>query len=143
MQVATEVHDFAVTIPVGTPADAPYVETLTLDYRTIVTIDLMVPPGPGGVMGFAVLHSGTQVFPYNSGTWFVWDGTDQSWDLADLPDSQGWQIAGYNEGNYPHTVYVRLHTVPVTSSAAAPPAPVAYTSSEPAPLTLADLTPIS
>ena len=143
MQVATEVHAFQVTIPTGTPVSAPYVETLTLDYRTVVTVDLMVPSGPAGTMGFAVLHSGTQMLPVEEGTWFVWDGLDQSWDMADLPDSQGWQVAGYNLGDYDHTVYVRLHTVPVTAGEASVPAPVGYVTSSVAPLTLADLVPIS
>ena len=143
MQVATEVHAFQVTIPAGTSVGAPYVETLTLDYRTIVTVDLMVPSGPGGVMGFAVWHSGTQVLPIEPGVWFVWDGLDQSWDMTDLPDSQGWQVAGYNSGDYDHTVYVRLHTVPVVAGEAPAPAFTGDAVQSSAPLTMADLVPIS
>lgn len=107
--MAIEVYQFAVTIPAGTANTSPYSANLTLPLFDIESIDLEVPPGPSGLMGFYLALSGQQWIPHSTGQWIVWDNTKVNWPLSEQPTSYGWQLYGYNTDVYPHTVTVRFH----------------------------------
>jgi len=112
--MATEVHQFTATIPKNTPQTALSITNLVLDNRSVESIDLEVPAGPAGLMGFYLARSGTQVIPFEDGEYIVWDDRFKNWPMSDLPTSQGWQIVGYNlDLANDHDVVVRLHTNPV------------------------------
>lgn len=125
------VLSFSVTIPAGTPIATPYIQALPMDSWEVESVDLMVPPGPWGNMGFALYRSGTQAIPWNGTTWIVWDDREENWVLDDLPTSQGWQVVGYNLGVYPHAVTIRFHVNVIPS--ASPPLPVLTVVSSPPP----------
>lgn len=108
--MATEVHQFTVTIPAGTTKAATFSENLSLDNRVIESIDLEVPAGPAGLMGFYIARAGQQVIPFEDGQYIVWDDRSASWQLSEQPTAQGWQIVGYNTGVFDHAVVVRFHT---------------------------------
>jgi hypothetical protein len=107
--MATEIHQFSVTIPAGTPQSNLYVSDISLDYYDIESLDLEVPPGPSGLMGFYLALSGQQYIPYETGEFIVWDDRFDSWTLTDQPTGAGWQLVGYNNDVYDHTVVARFH----------------------------------
>ena len=107
--MAGSIRQTTATIPANTPKTAPYVAPITLDYFDIESVDLEVPPGPAGLMGFYLARSGQQVIPYESGEFLVWDDRFDSWYLTDQPTGSGWQIVGYNLDVYDHDVVVRFH----------------------------------
>jgi hypothetical protein len=88
----------------------------------IESVDLEVPPGPAGLMGFYLAISGTQWIPHSAGQFIVWDDTKDTWYLTDQPTSYGWEMHGYNTDIYPHSVVVRFHllTPPDPTGATAP-----------------------
>jgi hypothetical protein len=127
--VATRVFQFTVTIPSGTPKSAPATSGLTLDGWDLEMIDLEVPPGPAGLMGFYVANNGVQWIPQGDGEWLVWDDVQHSWPLTDQPNASGWEIVGYNLGDYDHIAIVRMHvSLPGSQSASASPPTVTFVS---------------
>lgn len=117
--MALQVQQFAATIPTGTSRDAPVTVPLDIDNWVLEQLDLEVPAGPSGLMGFAVFNNGVQWIPSSPGTWLVWDDVQQSWPFTDQPDASGWQVVGYNMGIYDHTVTVRFHVNPPPTPSAA------------------------
>jgi hypothetical protein len=119
--VATRVLPFTVTIPAGTPKTAPVTTAIDLDGWTLQRLDLEVPPGPAGLMGFQLYNNGVAYIPYGEDEWLVWDDVKETYYLDDQPNASGWAIVGYNDGTYDHVVTVRAHVIPAQSQAASAP----------------------
>ena len=131
--MAVEIHQYTATIPANTAQDAPVTIGIALDYFDIESIDLEVPPGPAGLMGFYIARSGQQVIPFETGEWIVWDDRFDSWPLTDQPTSSGWQVVGYNLDDYDHDIVLRFHVNLVQPSSIAPPTVVFASSPSPQP----------
>ena len=117
---AAEVRSFAVTIPAGTPAATPVTTPVAFPSRTVLAIRWQVPPGPSGLMGWALTMSGgVPVIPAGGG-WIIADNAADTWQVRGQPDSGAWEVTGYNTGAYPHTVYIDFMLEPVSTPAAAP-----------------------
>lgn len=119
--MAREVRAFDVTIPAGTTADAPYTTEFAMPTRTVIAINVRVPPGPSGTMGFAVDCSGTPIIPLAGTDWITTDNEVIDWPLTDYIDSGAWGLRGYNTGSYDHTVYLRFLLNPPGTTASALP----------------------
>lgn len=131
--MASEFHQFTATIPANTPKSSLVTVPLSLDYVDIESIDLEVPPGPGGLMGFYVARSGQQWIPYEAGEFLVWDDRFDSWYTTDQPTASGWEIVGYNTDVYDHDVVIRFHTNKVQAATSAPAPVLTFVSSAPVP----------
>lgn len=127
--MAVEVHQFTATIPANTAKATPHVVPIALDYFDIESVDLEVPPGPSGLMGFYLARSGQQWIPYEAGEYLVWDDRFDSWYLTDQPTSGGWQIVGYNLDDYDHDVVVRFHVNLVSAVLGATPPALSFVTS--------------
>lgn len=106
MGIPTEVRAFEVTCPPGVGIEAPQIVDLDLPVRIIDTIEVQVPPGPLGSMGFAIGANGTPLFPYDSDVYVVTDDATFTWQVVNQIDSGAWQALMYNNGSYPHTIYI-------------------------------------
>lgn len=106
--MAREVHEFPVSIPAGTPITAPLTFNLPMPPRIIDEVQVQVPPGPRGEVGFAIGQAGVPIFPFESGAYVVTDNELVSWPLEDANTSGAWQIIAYNSGAFNHTLYVRF-----------------------------------
>lgn len=115
--MAQEIRAFSITIPVGTTQGANWSVKMDMPPRTVRQIDIRVPPGPRGEMGFQIGASGVQIIPHNEGQYLVVDDETISWPLDNQIDSGGWELFGYNQGQYDHTVYIRFLVDPVTEQA--------------------------
>lgn len=132
--MALEVRQFSATIPAGTAKDSPHTADLDIDNRVLESIDLQVPPGPAGLMGFRVSNNGVPWIPREAGQWLIWDDAMVTWRLDGQPDASGWEVVGYNSDDfYDHTVVVRMH-VNLPPAPPAPEEPTVSFTSEPAPL---------
>lgn len=112
--MASEVRSFINTIPAGTQALAPFVTDMIMPPRIVEALEITVPPGPRGLVGFAIGAAGQWIFPIQAGRWIVTDNEEIHWPLEDQIDSGGWQFFGYNLGQFPHTIYVRFLVRPTT-----------------------------
>lgn len=115
----SQVQSFVCTFPPGSTPTNLKTFDLTMAVFQVDWIEVDVPPGNGGALGFYIATSNQQYLPFNVGTFFTFDGISKHWDLLDQPTSGDWQLYGYNQGFWPHTVYIHfgLEVVP------APPAP--------------------
>lgn len=120
--MAREIRAFAPPALSGYTQDAPLVQPLAMPPRIVRAIDIRVPPGPRGLMGFALGAAGTIVFPYgaadavgggNPSQWFVADDENIRLELDGAITSGAWEFFSYNTGVYNHTVYLRFHVDPV------------------------------
>jgi hypothetical protein len=121
--MATRVLPFTVTIPPETLASAPVSIPINLDGWTVEALDLEVPPGPSGLMGFQIYNNGVAWIPYGPGNWLVWDDNTERYYLDNQPDAGGWAVVGYNDGVYPHNVTVRAHVSPAVTADSSTPTP--------------------
>lgn len=104
--MAREVRTFAVTIPAGTLKASPLVEDLDMPARLVLGVRVRVPPGPSGLVGWALGAAGVPILPWGPDEWIVADDEVIEWPLAGQIESGAWQLHGYNLGVYDHTVYV-------------------------------------
>jgi hypothetical protein len=71
-------------------------------------------------MGFAITSDGAAVIPVQPGAYIVADDEWDNLDLAGYQDSGAWQVTGYNNDGFDHTVYLIFKTVPPGGDQAAP-----------------------
>lgn len=94
------------TVPAGTAKAAPLVTDVSFPARTVLSVSWRVPPGPSGLMGWALTSAGTPVIPIQPDTYIVTDNQADTWPLAGYLDSGNWQVTAYNTGLYDHVVYL-------------------------------------
>lgn len=114
--MAREVRAFQATIPAGTTQAAPVRISVAFPVRKVDVLEIIVPPGPSGLMGFAVTMGGINVIPVVPNTYIVTDDEKITWPLDGLPESGAWQLSGYNTDVFDHTVYLRWLVDIVTAS---------------------------
>lgn len=107
--MSLEVRTFTLTVPAGTPQTAPFALDCTMPPRTVESISWKVPPGPRGTMGWQIQNSGLRVLPTAPEQWIVTDNESDVWVLVNAITSGSWQVAGYNTGANPHSVYFRFN----------------------------------
>lgn len=110
------------TIPAGTPKSAlAKVNIAPPGIWTVDQVDLEVPSGPYGAMGFYLAIDNEQWIPHSPGQFLVWNDVQKEWPLVDQPRSDRWNLFGYNSGVNDHIVIVRFHVTEIGDSLAAPP----------------------
>ena len=118
--MAERVLEHTASIPAGTPVDDPTTISVPFDNWDVERIDLEVPPGPAGCMGFQLANNGQPWVPRTVGEWLVWDDHTETIYPTGYPNASGWQVIGYNVGLYAHAVIVRFHVNAPTVAASAP-----------------------
>lgn len=103
------IQRYGITITAGTTTAAPATTTMTFNDGIVRRVDVRVPPGPSGFMGFQIAYAGVPVIPDNADEYMVMDGEGWSYDLDNNPTGGQWQLVGYNTDIYDHVVYVTFH----------------------------------
>lgn len=106
--MAQRVESFVVTVPAGTTPAAPQTTSLPFNIGIVESIEILVPPGPSGLVGFRIRHSNATVIPYDNSEWIIADNEVIRWNLSDYPTGRAWAIRIYNEDAYDHTLYIRI-----------------------------------
>jgi hypothetical protein len=109
-------------VPAGTMKSAPLVTDISFPERLVLAVSWRVPPGPSGLLGWALTSAGTPVIPIQPQTYVITDNQADTWDLEGYLDSGNWQVTAYNTGIYPHTVYLTF-LLDLPGSVVVPPAP--------------------
>lgn len=100
---------FDVTIPAGTAIATPQETALSFQRGRVDRLEIHVPPGPSGLVGFRIGHSGQSIVPRSGDAWVIADGQTLDWDLSNYPTGSAWFFAAYNTDEYIHTIQVRFH----------------------------------
>lgn len=108
MAVPNRVEAPSLTVPAGTLSTAPVTALLFAQRAQLMRLEVRVPPGPSGLVGFRFTHSNEQVIPKIAGTWIVTDNEVITWQLDDLSSQPDWRISAYNADVFDHTLFVRV-----------------------------------
>lgn len=111
--MAQRVLQQTVSVPAGTLPSAPFTGNLPFDNWEIEAIDLEVPAGPAGCLGFRLANNGVAWLPHSPGEWLIWDDRTERFPVDGYPTASGWQITAYNLGEYAHNVVARFHVNPI------------------------------
>lgn len=123
--MADQVQQFACTIPPNTPISAPVTFPLNVGVFVVDEIDVKVPAGCNGFVGFRIGSAGTQLIPFTPGSWAVFNDDLLQFPLTNQHDSGAWQLIGYNTGNFQHTLQVVFHLVNTPDQSGQVPDPIA------------------
>lgn len=107
--MANRIESYTVTIPSGTLESAPTTIDTTFDPGIVDRIDVMVPPGPSGLMGFRFAYGSEIIIPNDASKWLIFDNYQGTWELEDYPTGKHWAIVGYNTDIYDHSIYIKYH----------------------------------
>ena len=97
---------FSVIIPANTPQTALVSSPFVFAAGNVVEIDVKVPPGPAGNLGFYLTAGGSQYIPRTRGSFIVPDGDFFQWPMSNAINSGQWGIVAYNTDVWPHLVEV-------------------------------------
>lgn len=115
--MSDRVEWFQVTIPAGTPQSAPVTIPCVFQQGEVVEIDIKVPPGPSGSLGFFIAAGGSQYVPRTSGSFVMPDNDFIRWPLSNAINSGSWAVTGFNTGLYNHTIQVSFQINEIDQSA--------------------------
>lgn len=107
--MVAEIRSFTVTTPVSVTKAVPLVTNLSMPARVVRSIEIRIPPGPNGELGFAIGMAKQAIIPFNAGEWIVTSDEVVTWTFDTGLDSGAWQCFTYNTGNYPHTIQIRFY----------------------------------
>lgn len=106
--MSREVQRFPVIIPALTTLAKALTFNLPMPPRIVREIEIVIPPGPRGEVGFQVAQAGRQIFPITPGQFIVSDNETIRWPVEDANTSGAWQVIAYNTGNFNHTLEFRF-----------------------------------
>lgn len=111
--MATVIRQRTIAVPANTSKANPSKTALVLPIENTISVDLEVPPGPAGLMGFYLAMSGQQLIPFEVGEWIVWDDRFDTWYLDDYPQTGAWSVVAYNlDIANTHDIVCRFHNEP-------------------------------
>lgn len=107
--MAKRILPFTVLTPAGTTLANPQTTQITLGSVQPVQIDIMIPPGPAGFLGFYIGNGGGQYIPEGDGNFITPNNLYLSYPVDEAPDNGNWTVVSYNTGKYNHTIYLYFH----------------------------------
>ena len=104
--MADRIEWFDIVIPANTPVNNLHVANLSFKQATVLEIDVIVPPGPAGNVGFYLTAGGSQALPRTPGSFIISDDQFFQWQTSNYINSGQWGMAGYNLDFQDHTIQV-------------------------------------
>ena len=123
--MAITIYTFANVIPAGTPKTSPLKFGMTVPAYDVEQLEIRVPPGPRGEVGFFISSGGVQMLPRPSGSFIITDNERILWELEGQISSGAWEMTAYNTGQFQHTLYVDIHLAGLAPLLQAVSAPIA------------------
>lgn len=119
--MATRIEMANVTVPAGTLQAAPQITPMVFNDGRVDQVDIVVPDGCAGLVGFQIGHSGQVIIPYDGVTFTVSNDEDIHWPLEAFPEAQKWFVVAYNTDQFPHTLRFRWQITDVILLPTMPP----------------------
>ncbi len=114
--MADRIEWFEITVPAGTSQLIPAQYDLSFFQADVVQIDVKVPPGPAGNVGFYLTAGMSQFIPRTNGSFIVPDNDDFHWTVANAINSGQWGLVAYNTDVWPHILQVSFQVNEITPS---------------------------
>ena len=106
--MAERIETFDVAIPAGTAIATPQTTAFSFNQGVVQRLEIIVPPGPSGLVGFRIRHSTQTVIPQSGSGWIIADDEKISWPLEKYPVGNKWSLQAYNTDAFQHTLYFRF-----------------------------------
>lgn len=118
--MAERVEPFVITVPAATLSIAPLDFATAFTDAIVARVDITIPPGPSGLVGFQIVHIGQSVIPATGNTFIIADDQYMSWQIEGFPTATGWAVRAYNEDVYDHSLHVQYHLNEIPSGTYTP-----------------------
>ncbi len=118
MTVAVRYVPFNLTLQPGGTVAAPVSTPVPLEDCLLRRIEVRVPPGPLGTVGFYVTAAGTPIMPWEANAGYLNLNDETVGFDVNTEIGNGLVIVAYNVGQYAHTLYFRLIMTPITLAGA-------------------------
>ena len=119
--MATRIEVVAVPVPPGTPIAAPIVVPMNFDDGRVDGLEIVIPDGPAGLVGFQIRHSKQAIIPYDGVSFLIGNNETIKWPLETFPEADKWDVRIYNKGVFVHTLYFRWLITDVIMAPSLPP----------------------
>lgn len=106
--MAERIEIKSITTPSGTLSSAPLVTALNFRQGYPVRIEIRFPPGPSGLVGFQLAHSGEVIIPKDKTEFLITDNEIVIWPLDNFPYNAAYTVRTYNTDFYSHTIQLRM-----------------------------------
>jgi hypothetical protein len=107
-----QVHQLKVVTAPGSTQSSYQVNTWSLSWAWLDRIVIHVPPGHKGQTGIVIVYQGTQVIPWEAGSWLVRDGSTIEAPWQDQVMPWGLTVRTYNTGRVTHTFHLLAYVDP-------------------------------
>lgn len=106
---ADRLEPFEVTVPAGTLEASPQRTALSFLDGNVTDINILIPPGPSGFVGFRIEYDGEPVIPGRGRPFIVGDDERIEWPIRGYPTGGGWELVAFNTDVFEHTLYLRFY----------------------------------
>jgi hypothetical protein len=114
--MADRIEWFEFTIPANTPQSAPVSNPMKFLQGTVLEIDIKVPTGPAGNLGFYITAGGSQYIPRTFGSFIFPDGDYIAWQIQNAINSGSWGLVAFNTDVWPHLIQVSFQVNEIVES---------------------------
>lgn len=102
--MADRIEWFTITVPAGTAISAAITFPCEFSQGDVIEIDVLVPAGPSGLVGFYITAGGSQYVPRTTGQFVKPDDIYFTWPMHNAINSGDWGVVAYNTDIYDHTL---------------------------------------
>jgi hypothetical protein len=114
--MADRVYWYTNVIPALTHIATPITFPMAFNAANVEQIDIIVPPGPAGSVGFQIVYGGGSFLPQSPGQYIVADNYVFTFSQSKAPDGGNYAFKAYNEDIIPHTIQVAFQVNDFTQS---------------------------
>jgi hypothetical protein len=107
---------FGLSVAAATTQLNPARFPLVFPIGNVVEIDVKVPPGPAGNVGFYITAGGSQFIPRTFGSFIIPDDDYFTWPMSNAINSGSWGLVAYNTDIWPHLIEVGFMVNELTMS---------------------------
>lgn len=92
----------------GTAQATPATTDVRFPDGVVDAVEIVVPDGCAGLVGFQLVYSGQPVIPRNPAQFIVANGEVIKWPLSNYPAGGRWAVNAYNTDVFNHTIFLRF-----------------------------------
>jgi hypothetical protein len=118
--MASRIPAFSITVPAGTLTTAPATFSLAFAPGRVDAIEVDIPPGPAGNVGFQIQAGGRQYIPDNPGAFFILDDVHKHWPIDNANQQGSFKLVAYNTDIWDHLITVSFFVSEWPDSSSAP-----------------------
>lgn len=100
---------FPVVCQPNTFSSNPQVDNLSFPQGEVTQIDVIIPPGPAGNVGFQIAAGGSRYIPRNENTFIQADDKFIQWPIKNAINSGSWACLSFNHDIIAHTLQIGFH----------------------------------